>query len=234
MLLVKRLLASSPTTHVAQCAYGFLREARDVSLKWMMELQSKLESAEIVADIVDYQSRVCEMAAICRSTFDVNPCHITNLLNKPEDFAAFIKCSIIMYDNQPPDLSNASTSLQTLLCRDRRLAHGAIGVILQALRQNTGLLCAPISEIWRHYRSGSSGWREITTPNNRWVWTTTAEGSKNASQNVHLNLLDGQLLVDGKPLGRLPREYVQHPTYLRLFGQVRLSNITDETPKLMG
>lgn len=196
----------------------------------MDELQSKLQRAQAVEHIVDYQSRVCEIAAICRSTFDVDQRHVNRLLDGPEDFTVFIKCSILLYDNQPPDLSNASTSLQTLFCRDRCLAHGMVDKILRMIRLNDGLLSAPISDIWPHYRAGVSGWRELPVPDTIWVSTNTTEASGRAPQSVHLNLLDGQLLVDGKPLGHLPREYVQHPTYIRLFGEVRLLLYNSQSP----
>jgi len=39
-------------------------------------------------------------------------------------------------------------------------------------------------------------------------------------QEVHYDLLTGQLLVDGKQLGRLPREFVEHSTYANLLGSV--------------
>ena len=39
---------------------------------------------------------------------------------------------------------------------------------------------------------------------------------------VHFNLLDGSLLVNGKPLGRLPNEIQRHPLYNLIFGEVRL------------
>jgi hypothetical protein len=39
-------------------------------------------------------------------------------------------------------------------------------------------------------------------------------------QEVHYDLLSGQLLVNGKPLRRLPREIVEHPTYASILGAV--------------
>ena len=39
-------------------------------------------------------------------------------------------------------------------------------------------------------------------------------------QKVHYDLLTGQLLIDGKQLGRLPQEIVEHPIYASIFGAV--------------
>lgn len=189
----------------------------------MSFLQSKRQDAENDSDTLDYQNRVCEIAAIARATFDVDPCHLSELLVTPKDLAEFIKCGIALHDNQPTDPGSATLSLQTLLCRDNRLSHRALPLVLEILRSNNRTLCTPMVEIWSHYRPGPTGWRALKTPNNRWVSTSTAAGNRRDPQRVHLNLLQGQLLIDGKPLGRLPQGYVKDPVYIRLFGQVRLN-----------
>jgi hypothetical protein len=56
--------------------------------------------------------------------------------------------------------------------------------------------------------------------NSRWLTTFTAPLPNQRPQQVHYNILNGKLLVDGKPLGRLPQEIVSHSTYKRIFGQV--------------
>jgi hypothetical protein len=156
VLLVTRLLASS-TDQVTQEAYAFLREARSVTLNWLKELQIKLQKAEVDADIIAYQFRVCEMASICRSTYDVDPRHIPSLLSESDDFTTFVRCSIALYDNQPGDLLSAPRRFQVLLFRDRRLSHKIAPTILQVLKFNKYLLCTPISEIWPHYKPGPAG-----------------------------------------------------------------------------
>ncbi|CAE6459581.1 unnamed protein product [Rhizoctonia solani] len=71
VMLVTRLLASSPTHNTTQLALDFLRSARAVTHKWLDQLKFKLKSATGEQDVVDYQRRVCEMAAICRATYDI-------------------------------------------------------------------------------------------------------------------------------------------------------------------
>lgn len=217
VMLVARLLASTNDRTVQHDAYTFLRAARDVALRWLRELLAKLQDAEIDSQILDYQERVCEMAAICRSTYDVDPIHLESLLSRPDDFSTLITCSINLYDNQPPQLSKSSRALQSLLCRDRRLTHKTLPIILSHLSLNPRLLDAAVVQLWPDYRADSIGWASLANPNSRWISTVTGSASR---QSVHLNLLEGRLLIDGKPLGRLPREYVSHPSYARLFGQV--------------
>jgi len=64
-----------------------------------------------------------------------------------------------------------------------------------------------------------SDWRQLDAPNDRWIITTTASEGGQVSQRVQLNLLEGQLLIDGKPLSRLPQSIVKNATYSRIFGR---------------
>jgi hypothetical protein len=42
---------------------------------------------------------------------------------------------------------------------------------------------------------------------------------------VHYDLLTGQLLINGKPLGRLPQKIVEHPTYASVLGTVSRQDV---------
>jgi hypothetical protein len=42
---------------------------------------------------------------------------------------------------------------------------------------------------------------------------------------VQFNLIDGRLLINGKPLGRLPPNIVSHPIYARVLGRVSTNNM---------
>ncbi|KAF8597301.1 hypothetical protein BDV93DRAFT_610484 [Ceratobasidium sp. AG-I] len=219
VMLVARLLASTYDKYVHQAAYQFLRMARSVALQWLDQLSKKLQHAETGPDVLDYQYRVCEVAAICRSTFDVDPEHLGNVLSSPEDFCNLVVCSVAVHDNQPARLSQARLALQNLICRDRRLAHYLVPVVLRQLRQNPRLLDGAIRQLWPSHRAGLAKWVELPDSNSRWISTTTVGVKGRNPQAVHINLLEGQLLIDGKPLGRLPLEYVRHSSYTRLFGQ---------------
>ncbi|KAG8733893.1 hypothetical protein FRC10_012098 [Ceratobasidium sp. 414] len=220
IMLVARLLSSTTDPATRNKAYYFLREARTVTFGWLEELLSKLQDAELGSQ--DYQQRVCEMAAICRSTYDVDASHLPELLSGQEDCLTLASCSVTLYDNQPTKLEDAPQNLQMLLCRDRRLAYKVLPIMVQKLGDMPRFLDASVSRYWNGYRPGSTGWVALPAPDSRWAFTTTASTSAGVSQQVHLNLLEGSLLVDGQPLGRLPRNYVAHPTYIRLFGQASL------------
>ncbi|KAG2737946.1 hypothetical protein P692DRAFT_201732201, partial [Suillus brevipes Sb2] len=78
-----------------------------------------------------------------------------------------------------------------------------------------------MAKIWGSYRPGTP-WRALAAPNSRWLVMQTAPLHSQSPQDVHINLISGCLLVDGKRLGRLPSVIAQHPTYKSIFGDVSL------------
>ena len=107
-------------------------------------------------------------------------------------------------------LSGISAYSRALLERNRRL-----GLILEtALRDaiqtdisDVGIDLA-VRKVWPGYRAGSRRWAPLQGQNTPWLSCETAATSDRLSQMVQVNILDGLLLVDGKPIGnRLPAEF---------------------------
>jgi hypothetical protein len=134
-----------------------------------------------------------------------------------------LECAIVLHDNTPPSLSAAPANFKILLERDRRLSHSLETMLHERIRQGCEGLDQAIISLWSTYQAGTE-WRHCPSPDDRWLSSKTTGGPGEASRHVNLNILEGRLLVNGKPLGRLPQEIVKHPTYARIFGNVcRLS-----------
>ncbi|KAH8992974.1 hypothetical protein EDB92DRAFT_1796714, partial [Lactarius akahatsu] len=79
-----------------------------------------------------------------------------------------------------------------------------------------------LASLWPGFRRQlSSNWHVLPSPNSRWI-SCVVDGR----QEVHYNLLTGQLFIAGKPLGRLPQEIIEHSTYASALG----SRILDVVP----
>ncbi len=65
-----------------------------------------------------------------------------------------------------------------------------------------------VTSIWPAYRA--THWTVLDSPNHRWISTLTAVDTGQQSQLVHLNLPTGLLLINGKPLGRLPQNITEY------------------------
>jgi hypothetical protein len=163
---------------------------------------------------------VLESGATCRGTYDVDPDHILHLLDSTNDVAILIESAILVHNNTPPHLSTSPIQLQQLIYRDCRLSHSLEVALYKRISECRDGLDRAIECVWTGYRPGTE-WLRLSPPNDRWIVTTTATESGKQSQNVQFNLLDGQLLINGTPLSRLPAKIVQHQTYLRILEQAR-------------
>ncbi|KAF8439864.1 hypothetical protein L210DRAFT_3645838 [Boletus edulis BED1] len=225
--LLRRLLASSPNQTVSLKLLGFLRTVRRKLFSWVEELSSKL--VETPGD-EDLRGFLRGAAVICRSTFDVDPCWTRQLLHSG-DINVLLSCAILIHDHTPSEISSLPAYSQLLLDRDRRLSlrlESVVSDVIQADPDDQGVDPA-ISCVWSDYRPGST-WTPLQSPNSRWFTCMTAPSAEQMSQVVHYDLLDGSLLVSGKPLGRLPKEILRHPLYNLIFSKHVLDVIPGDLP----
>ena len=211
---------------ISSRACALLREARNLTYRWISEVGKKLESTDDGPSCAVLQRRLCMLAATCFSTFDVCSKYIPVSLASDEDITIAIQCAVIVYDNTPPSLSAGNSFyLIQMISRHRRLLHYLEPIFSQSLPSAAGdqanLLhaCAfdcALSLLWLGFRrKSSSSWHALPGANSRWI-SCIAEGE----HEVHYDLLTGQLLINGKPLGRLPQKIVEHPTYASVLGTV--------------
>ena len=109
-----------------------------------------------------------------------------------------------------------------MISRHHRLLHYLEPVFGQPLLLGQAKLlhaCAfdhALARLWLGFRrKSSSSWHTLPGTNSRWISCLT-EGE----HEVHYDLLTGQLLINGKPLGRLPKKIVEHATYASVLGTV--------------
>ncbi len=229
-LICSRLLASTMDPDVSGQAYALLREARNVTYRWICEVQEKLDSVQDETSRASLQHRLCMLAATCLSTFDVCSEHVDAVLVNKEDFSIAMQCAVVVHDNTPQSLPSKSSYVTRLLSRHRRLLHTLEPIFGQSLPPVSGRVglshTSAYDDALARLRLGnhqgnseSLSWHSLPRPNSRWISCVTSEG-----QEVYYDILTGKLIVDGKCLGRLPQEIAKHPTYTSVFGTVSVEH----------
>ena len=206
---------------ISMRACVLLREARNVTRQWISAISNELGSTHDETSCTGLRRRLCMLAATCFSTFDVSSEHLPGVLTNDEDFSIAMQCAIVVYDNTPSSTSD-DVYLARMLSRHRRLLHYLEPIFSELVTNARGqaeLLHSDgydlaLAQLWLGYRN-SARWQALPRPHSRWISCVTEGG-----QSVHYDLLSGQLLIDGKRLGRLPREIMEHPTYASMFGAV--------------
>jgi hypothetical protein len=208
-------LASTADSNISSRTCTILRDARNLTYRWICELEEKLESAHDETSCEALRRRLFMLAATCFSTLDVCSEHIPAILTTEEDFSIAIQCAVIVHDNTSLSLlGDNSVYLTRTISRHRRLLHSLEPIFSQL--SHAGAFDHALSRLWLGFhRRTSSSWHILPRPNSRWI-SCVAEGQ----HKVHYDLLTGKLLVNGKPLGKLPQEIVEHPTYASVLDTV--------------
>ena len=216
-LLTSRLLSSARDSGVCQRAYKLLQRSRNVAYKWINELGSKLDVTEDETSRTSLRQRRCTLAATCFSTYDVSLEHVPRILSSDDDIATAVHCAIIVHDNASSMLEDdPSHHLVRLHNRHFRLLHFLEPRLRALVLSNPSGFDQGLVSLWpRFRRQTSSNWTVLPGLNRQWI-CCLAEGG----QEVHYDLLLGQLLIGGKPLGILPQEIMEHSTYAIILGRV--------------
>ncbi|KAL8784896.1 MAG: hypothetical protein Q9213_003709 [Squamulea squamosa] len=132
-------------------------------------------------------------------------------------------------DNTPNTVDTPPMDLQEMLVKDAKLSqiiHRQLERLLTAAG-STGLDRAVI-QAWSSFRSTDESWVHDEHPEGRWIYKKTYPQDGNECQTVFYNILSGQLLVNGRPLGVLPREYSTNDVSTRIFGaQILRVSVSD-------
>ncbi|KAF8537441.1 hypothetical protein BDD12DRAFT_887667 [Trichophaea hybrida] len=218
VVLTVRVLSLTRSEDVKHIATGLLRQARNVTLEWARNLAKKLSRERFSLEAEQkLRSRLIQITAICRSTYDVDRDDLSWVLDTHADVRTAIECAAILHDNAPVEEDILSPFVRGLLAKNRRLSFTLEPEIRRFIVKHSS--CQAMDEFMQYdspeYTAGGR-WEHLDHPRDRWVLNRTKLSDNGV---VHINLLTGLLLVDGVPLKRLPEDYIKHKTYFRTLGQ---------------
>ncbi|KAH0835817.1 hypothetical protein J3R83DRAFT_9676 [Lanmaoa asiatica] len=202
-LLLTRVLASSPSEGVSERVIALLRSVRRKTFSWVQELSYNLEKAPMNGE---RSSLLQDMAATCRSTFDV-------------DLTTLHKTSVpTIYASPLNNTIRLSLALEGIL-RD----------VILADTSDYGVDLA-VSKIFPSHRPSAHKWQQLQHQNARWLTCGTKVTGDQPSQTMHLNLLSGELRLDGQPLDALLRAMRGSPQFQKIFCNQGLYVIPSNLP----
>jgi hypothetical protein len=181
------------------------------------ELQQQIDALatgqeEVAAKLQAKQCKARMMALLC---------YVAGALDT-EDVGHMLGLMVLVKHG---DLFLEDAGLAAELAGLRALCHNVIArrlpevlAVLKNQKQRISLLTSAVTLVLQRTPSNLH-WQQLTAPS---FATGTASGSFEAvGGDGHLysiNILDGTVLLDGAPPSRLPLEILQHPLYVRTFG----------------
>lgn len=204
-----------------------LSEARNITLEWISLLQheaiqaTSVEASQVISQYAFWS------AILCRRTYTIL---VGADVISTAILSTFFRVSITLRDNLPPNIFKQPHPIKSALRRDVKLVFRLQPLLRNALGDNPqsfleGLDCVlPLAE-GAPLRSISS----TSMPkdeNDFWFQVTLTETQWGRGQVLRYHLLQGILLVDNEPVGKLPQEHLTSATIQRLFGSINLRTAT--------
>ena len=222
-------LCSIASKHIAAEAIKLLEKARVATFRWIGLLREEIHRS---TDASTFQrcSRYALWAAIlCRRTFamyavDGWPGQAENL--QPPALACFIECSITLQDNSVDDPAALPPLLRNALVRDLKMVYQMRDLLRRSIKASPESLESAINTLWPQAGSGASRsfceTKFLEPPHEWWVQSCIQATLQSHQQAIHFSLLEGHLLIDGKPLGKLPAKHRESMVLGQLFGNKSL------------
>ena len=234
VIITLRTLSLAPDEEVTSTALSLLRRLRLVLFQWVEDVGLLLGKSTGQSHIKDLQQRLLKTAIICRMTYGTDADYTDQVMGSQRDLKCWVFCSLVIRDNVSGTSSSSPRELRCLLLRDKKLAYALLGTVSRLTIENAngynGLDLA-IHRIWSSFDNGSKKcWIALPAPSDRWLGTQTVASDNHHPQKVLYNMLEGDLLVDGRPLSKLPKDYISDSTYQRLFGHQVLRVFTSNMP----
>lgn len=208
-------------------AHELLLRVRSITSNWILQLQHEVRST-LDGDLAGKAATFAFWAALlCRQTFwgclGHDDFEATVLKDDP---LPFFRSSIALQENLLDTSDKLPTHLRSLLTQDMSASYQMRTIVEKWVESDIGLVEKAINETWANAsalaKRSYSPWRKLPGKHSWWISSETAPSGSIASQRVHYHVLQGHLLVDQKPLGRLPLEIRDDESMRELFEERHL------------
>lgn len=215
IFLATRLLSMTTTPTLRLRIFNLLKECRKISYQWLTRLRSRAYESVNEDERVQFLRIAFRVSLVCADTFNVGDRFLAHMLSDPPQAALLVEISINI-NNNTSLVENHQDALEGVMY-DRWvfMMHRSRPMLLdEILHGGNSCLDLAIKRCWPDFNR--IGEWDLADSTCSWLEAVSAQ------LKICINLLTGELLVDGNPLSRLPRYYKVHKDYRKLFGALIL------------
>ncbi|KAL4951222.1 hypothetical protein BDW69DRAFT_42194 [Aspergillus filifer] len=213
VFLTLRLLSLTSSIVVQDKCLSQLLALRIICFNWVRIIQKMSGNSDSDQRRNNLIASATHIALICASTYDCEGCALEQILTDEVNASMWIQCSMMIHDRHGLLDMTPGGLASILYYRWKIMAYRLYPVLTRNIvGQKQPSMDLAVRETWPAY-SMESSWSVVSEECDYWLV------SRNDNVCVHFEALTGKLLVDGRPLSRLPSEYEKHKTYTTLFGQ---------------
>ena len=226
-----RTLSLTSSEIVVDIALNILCQIRASMMSWTNLLGGIHTDAKDSKQIHLLGIALLKAALLCKMTFDVDTCYRHKVLTAPAAVTSWILCCIKIRENVPGDIDLLPEEVRNRLLHDYKLSLSYCGIVRERIVNlaDEGFEDA-LKLVWSDHSSQAGSWTVLESPNKRWIMAESQATQDQPFKVLHYNILEGELLVNGQPIGRLPSQFTSNEAYLRIFGSQVLSVLPSNMP----
>ncbi|KAF4980380.1 hypothetical protein FZEAL_3610 [Fusarium zealandicum] len=219
---------ASRMDHIAKEALSLLLRARNTCVRWFKLLRAESYKVTDSETAQRFQQYALWAALLCKRTFTCLTYRTMDL----EDLSLeiYIQSSIMVHDNLVVKLEALPPFLQHAVTRDMRLSYRLSSLISQSIMQRTDTFRRSLREMWPEEEGCARVFSHVNLETSHWISCQSTAGDEANPQKVLYNLVEGVLLVDGRPMGKLPNDPKKSLVLTELFGNQALLTFPSNRP----
>lgn len=213
------ILSLCPHAEMAGPCLDMIVRIRQAALRWirqLAELYSNKRTASMENEnLKELSHQIVSSSLLVRRTFHLDTQHLESEFAKNGALTDYVEASIYLHSHKDQALRDDDPKQQFDILTDNCHARRCETHVLRVLKVDDRRISDGIKRFWET-ASFTASWRTVDDSDTSWI--------KNDSKNmpVHYNIVTGGLLVDGKPLSRLPLGYTDDPLYRSIFANLDL------------
>jgi len=210
-------------------ASELIKMARETTLQWISRVREHVWNCSEAKAAEGTETYGVWAALLCRRTFSA--------LDRPgpamsaDELSDYAQASLALQQHLVVDVAKLSPTLRTRLSRDLKTACRLRDMVREAIQRHpTGLnrainavTCFDPTDASRPAAFVFGEWRLPLSRDDQWVSCKTQQADRfSSAQTVRYNYINGQFLVDGSPMGKLPLQIRKSEEVKELFGDRHL------------
>ncbi|RAQ59819.1 hypothetical protein COH20_002093 [Aspergillus flavus] len=216
---VLRLRSLGPTQAAAE-GRRLLRTIREITLGWIHRIREEIGQAVDSEAAQQLSSYTLLAGLLCKRTF-ASDC---DDLQDESALEMFLCACLAISENMTLRPEQLQPTIRGMFIRDIQMTVSAHGLLQSTIQSHPESLQHAISSVWPDTADSPRAynpWRSIKN-SDMWIVSTAAAPGSSRPQLVHYHILEGHLLVDLKPVGKLPAEIRTANSVQELFGGQQL------------
>lgn len=217
-------VASAPGHHhsVRSASMNLIKSARKAALGWINRLREEVKNSKDASSTDRITNYAFRAALLCRRTFAL----LSGVIG-PEDVSIWCQATIALQEFIPGCLNDFAQ----ILIRDTKMAYDISSHVRSSIAKYPSAVTQGIRQSWgmvdsHQDQTSFSIWENMDDRSWFVAHMTTDTSFGSIAQVIHFNFMEGYLLVDGNPLGKLSYKIRNSPEVKALFGDARLRTIS--------